>query len=51
MKLRLSDLWTWRGTIDRLPYFTWGVILVAVKFNLDRLVLRLCFDRAWTPAK
>ena len=38
MKLRLSDLWSWQGTIERGRYAFWGVLLFAVKHNLDRLV-------------
>jgi uncharacterized membrane protein YhaH (DUF805 family) len=38
MKVKLSDLWRWDGTIGRGEYFLWGVLLFAVKFNLDRLL-------------
>lgn len=48
MKLKLSDLWRWDGTIDRGPYLLWGALLFAVKYNLDRLVLRIGFERDWS---
>lgn len=47
MKLKLSDLWTWQGTIDRGRYAFWGVLLFAVKHNLDRLVASWVFHKPW----
>ena len=46
-KLKLSDLWRWSGTTERVPFFIWGALLFVLKFNLDRLVSWLWFDRAW----
>ena len=47
MKLKLSDLWTWQGTIDRGGYAIWGVLLFAFKHNLDRLVASWFFKKPW----
>ena len=38
MKPRLSDLGRWTGPLDRGLYLFWGVLLAAIKFNLDRLI-------------
>ena len=46
-KIKLSDLWRWSGTTERVPFFIWGALLFVLKFNLDRLVSWLWFDRAW----
>ena len=35
MRLRWSDLWSTIGTLDRGPYAFWGVLLAALKYNLD----------------
>jgi hypothetical protein len=48
MKPRLSDLWRWAGPLDRGPYLFWGVLLAAVKFNLDRLIAAAWFGQSWT---
>ncbi len=47
MKLKLSDLWTWQGTIDRGRYAVLGVLLFAFKHNLDRLVASVVFKKPW----
>ena len=47
MKPKLSDLWRWDGTIGRGPYLFWGVCLFFIKFNLDRLIGALWFDKSW----
>src|SRR5574341_88703 len=47
MKLKLSDLWSWQGTIDRGRYAIWGVLLFAFKHNLDRLVASVVFKKPW----
>lgn len=47
MKPKLSDLWSWQGTIDRGRYAFWGVLLFAVKHNLDRLVASWFFKKPW----
>ena len=48
MKLKISDLWRWEGTIDRGAYLLRGMILFAAKFSLDRSVSWLMFDREWS---
>ncbi|MBM3841149.1 MAG: hypothetical protein FJ398_24980, partial [Verrucomicrobia bacterium] len=50
MKLKLSDLWRWNGTINRAQYVLWGALLFAIKYSLDRFVLRIAFDRDWSVA-
>ena len=34
--------------MDRGAYFFWGVLLAAVKFNLDRVIGAVWFDQQWT---
>jgi uncharacterized membrane protein YhaH (DUF805 family) len=48
MKLKISDLWRWDGTIDRAPYVIWGGLLFALKFNVDRGISWLMFGKAWS---
>ncbi len=48
MKPRISDLWRWTGPLERGPYLFWGVILAALKFNLDRIIAAVWFGRGWT---
>ena len=38
MKVRLSDLWSVRGTVDRGTYAFWGIALALLKYNVDRFV-------------
>jgi uncharacterized membrane protein YhaH (DUF805 family) len=33
--------------LDRLPYFVWGSALMAIKYNLDRLIAHYGFHRSW----
>jgi len=47
MKIRVTDLWTSNGTIDRGPYALVGVVGFALKHNLDRLVATYAFHRPW----
>jgi hypothetical protein len=47
MQVRASDLWTWGGTIDRLPYFLLGVSLLVLKQSLDWLTAHVLFQRSW----
>ena len=35
------------GMIDRWPYFIWGCVLMAAKYNLDRAIAWLGFQRPW----
>src|SRR5918912_604368 len=48
MALKLSDFWTWRGTVGRGKYFGIGVTLFAVKHLLDRLVATKVFGLRWS---
>ena len=45
--MRLSDLWSWQGTISRGRYAIWGVLLFAVKHNLDRMMASWFFKKPW----
>lgn len=47
MKIKPSDLWRWDGTVDRGPYLVIGILLFALKHNLDRLVASVFFGRHW----
>ena len=46
MAFQPSDLWNWRGTVGRGKYVAIGLILFAVKHNIDR-VIGITFDRPW----
>jgi len=48
MKPRFSDIWRWDGTSDRGTYLFWGVLIFAMKYNLDRTLGWLWFDKRWT---
>jgi hypothetical protein len=48
MKLKFSDLTRWNDGINRAPFLLWAALLFAVKYNLDRLALKLAFDRDWS---
>jgi hypothetical protein len=48
MKPKITDLWRWTGPLDRGPYLFWGVLLAAIKFNLDRFIAWLWFDQLWS---
>lgn len=38
--MKLNHLWNWNGTIGRRDYLLWGTLLFALKWNLDRFVLK-----------
>ena len=38
--MKPNHLWNWNGTIGRRDYLVWGVLLFAIKWNLDRFVLK-----------
>ncbi len=44
--MKLSQLIHWKGEINRKHYLIWGIILFAVKYNLDRLTA-IAFDKDW----
>ncbi len=48
MKTKLSDFWRIDGTIGRAPYALIGLLLFAVKHNLDRFVAWKFFGRPWS---
>jgi hypothetical protein len=47
VKLRLSDLWRWEGTLDRGPYAVLGLLLTALKYNIDRLLMASLYGNPW----
>ena len=49
MAMRASDLRTWQSTITRGDYAKWGLLLFAIKYNLDRLVASRFFGAPWYP--
>jgi hypothetical protein len=49
MRIQPSLLWTWNGTIDRLPYLLTGCGLFVLKFALDSAVAALVFGQSWSP--
>lgn len=38
--MKLNHLWNWNGAIGRRDYLLWGALLFAIKWNLDRFVLK-----------
>ena len=48
MKPRLADLWTWEGELKRGPYLFWGLLLGAIKYNLDRWLTWHWSGRRWS---
>lgn len=48
MKPKPSDLWRWNRDLSRGAFLFWGILLAAIKFNLDRLIAYAWFDQAWT---
>ena len=48
MNIKFKDLWQWSGNISRAPFVMWAAALFALKYNLDRLLLRSIFDRQWS---
>lgn len=45
--MKIPNLWTWEGTIERGPYAAVGIAGFAIKHNLDRAVATLIFHRPW----
>ncbi len=48
MSSPISNLLSWRGTIGRGPYVIVGVVLFAIKHNLDRFVASVYFNHPWS---
>ena len=44
--MNISQLTSWKGEINRRDYLIWGMILFAVKYNLDRITA-LLLNRTW----
>lgn len=44
--MNLHQLFSWNGRINRKHFFIWGVILFAIKYNLDRLIA-LYYGKNW----
>lgn len=38
--MKLNQLWNWHGTVGREAYLLWGMLFFAIKWNLDRFVLK-----------
>ena len=36
--MKLNQLWNWNGAVGRREYLLWGMLLFALKWNLDRFV-------------
>lgn len=48
MSSPLAMLYSWRGTIERGPYVLVGVVLFAIKHNVDRFVASFFFNHHWS---
>jgi uncharacterized membrane protein YhaH (DUF805 family) len=48
MKPKISDLWQWNGDLSRAVFIFWGILLAAIKFNLDRFIAYMWFDHGLT---
>ena len=44
--MNISQLTSWKGEINRRDYLIWGLILFAIKYNLDRITA-LLLNRTW----
>lgn len=47
MNLSIRQLLTWNGTIDRQGYVVWGIVLLAIKYNLDRVTASVFGGGSW----
>jgi uncharacterized membrane protein YhaH (DUF805 family) len=48
MRLKISDLWRWDGAVSRGAFLVWGILLFAIKYSVDRLIIVNAFGRSWT---
>lgn len=48
MKPKLADLGRWEGEVSRGVYLVWGLVLFAIKYNLDRAIAWWGFHRDWS---
>ena len=44
---KIFDVWSWHGTIGRGRYLATGLVLLALKYNIDRL-LAAAFGYSWS---
>jgi uncharacterized membrane protein YhaH (DUF805 family) len=44
--MQITQLTSWHGEINRRDYLLWGVLLFAIKYNLDRLIGDV-LNRTW----
>src|ERR1051325_12026754 len=49
MSSEVFDVWSWRGKIGRQRYLITGVVLFAIKHNLDRLLATFFGYHWWGP--
>ncbi len=47
MSLQVFDVWSWRGTIGRARYLATGLVLLAIKHNIDRF-LAAAYGYPWS---
>src|SRR5687768_9054102 len=40
--------WNKHSTLSRRAYIAWGLLLFAIKFNIDRIVAHFAFNRSWS---
>jgi len=45
--MRASNMWQWEGRVDRVSYFTVGMVAFALKFVLDWAMVTRVFHRPW----
>ena len=45
--MKVSELWTWKGTAGRGRYALVGLIGFALKHNMDRILATAVFEREW----
>lgn len=48
LPIHWTQLWQWQGRLGRLPYALWGVLLLALKYNMDRAVSVFFFESSWS---
>jgi uncharacterized membrane protein YhaH (DUF805 family) len=46
-QIKIKQLFTLDGTIDRGPFLVWGIILFLIKYMSDRIISLLVFDQLW----
>ena len=49
MRFNPADIiWRWSGRLDRATYAVAGLVLFAIKHNIDRFVAIAVYDRPWS---